>query len=338
MNLNKTFIRGCLLYDFKSGLNAAESSRCINAAFGEGTVSERNARFWFQRFHDGNFDLEDRPRAGRPSTVDRDRLQQVVEADPRMTARELAETLGVHNSTVINHLHALGMVSKLQQWVPHNLSEENKQRRAEAATSLLSYRRTNDWLNSIITGDEKWCLYVNVKRKRNWLRKDSPPQFQAKAELHSRKVMLCVWWDSQGIILSELLPQGTTITADLYCQQLQRLAEKIAETRPQHGVVRFLHDNARPHVAKATRQKLIELGWEVLPHPPYSPDLAPSDYHLFRALSHAIEGKSFANEEELEAWIRDFFDSRPHNFYRDGIKKLPERWQKVVDANGDYFL
>ena len=66
-----------------------------------------------------------------------------------------------------------------------------------------------------------------------------------------------------------------------------KLDKEIKEKRPElatrKGVI-FHQDNARPHTPLATRKKLLELGWEVIPHPPYSPDLAPSDYHLFCSL------------------------------------------------------
>ena len=66
-----------------------------------------------------------------------------------------------------------------------------------------------------------------------------------------------------------------------------KLDEEIKEKRPElatsKGVIVY-RDNARPDIYLVTRKHLLELGWEVMPHPPYSSDLAPSDYHLFRSL------------------------------------------------------
>ena len=64
--------------------------------------------------------------------------------------------------------------------------------------------------------------------------------------------------------------------------------EKQPELATRKGVI-FHQDNARPHTSLVTRKKLLELDWEVKPHPPYGPDLAPSDYHLFRSLQYIID-------------------------------------------------
>ena len=78
----------------------------------------------------------------------------------------------------------------------------------------------------------------------------------------------------------------------------------------------FHYDNALPHVAISVKNYLENSGWEVLPHPPYSPDLAPYDYHLFQSMQNALIGIRFV-------W--------------DVIHKFPERWVKVIASDGQYF-
>jgi len=102
--------------------------------------------------------------------------------------------------------------------------------------------------------------------------------------------------------------------------------------------VMFHHDNARPDTSLMTRNKLTSLGWEVLMHQPYSPDFAPSDYHLFRALQNFLDYKKLANRDVTEKYLAKFFDNKPQNFYNDGIMKLSEKWQKVIDNNGHYVF
>ena len=91
----------------------------------------------------------------------------------------------------------------------------------------------------------------------------------------------------------------------------------------------FQHDNAKPHVAQIVMEKLDKFGWELLPHPPYSPDLAPSDYHLFRTLSNDMRGKKFKDEDDLKNYPQNFFDSNPKEFYASGIYDLPEERSHV---------
>ncbi|GFT07791.1 mariner Mos1 transposase [Trichonephila clavipes] len=108
----------------------------------------------------------------------------------------------------------------------------------------------------------------------------------------------------KGPVYYELLKQGKTINADLCCNQLDKLNAAIKEKRPplpsRKGIV-FHHDNARPHTATVTQQKLNALGWEVLGHPPYSPDIAPSDYYLFRSLQNYLTEK---NSSLLKVFLR----------------------------------
>ncbi|GFX11025.1 mariner Mos1 transposase [Trichonephila clavipes] len=147
-----------------------------------------------------------------------------------------------------------------------------------------------------------------------------------KPSIHQRKVLLCLWWDRNGPVCYELLKQGKTINADLYCNQLDKLNAAIKEKRPElasrKGKV-FHHDNVQPHTAMVTQQKLNALGWEVLGHPPYSPDIAPSDYYLFRSLQNYLTEKKFKSFESVSKAVADYFNSKDENFYKIGIYMLP---------------
>ncbi|KMQ92519.1 transposase [Lasius niger] len=162
-----------------------------------------------------------------------------------------------------------------------------------------------------------------------------------KRNIHGHKTLLCIWWDQEGVLYYELLRPNETVTSDRYQQQLCRLSDELMQKRPciayNRRKVILLHDNARPHVAKSVKQTLLELEWEVLPHPAYSPDLAPSDYHLFQSMQHAFTDTHFSSYEEVQKWVDEWIASKDIAFYRHGIALLPERWEKVVENERNYF-
>ena len=98
---------------------------------------------------------------------------------------------------------------------------------------LLSKKRTLRWLDNIITGDEKWVLYVNHTRRRSWVGPSEQPKTIPKPEIHAQKTMLSVWWGVHGIVYWELLPPNTTVTAKVYCNQLDNLKAQLETYRPE---------------------------------------------------------------------------------------------------------
>ena len=101
--------------------------------------------------------------------------------------------------------------------------------------------------------------------------------------------------DQDGILLIDYLPKGQTNNADYYLSLLVQLKDILKEKRRGKvtKAVLFLHDNALAHRALAAQKKLPYLGFQCLDHPPYSPDLAPSAYHLFSGLKKKIERSPF---------------------------------------------
>ena len=87
-----------------------------------------------------------------------------------------------------------------------------------------------------------------------------------------------------------------------------------------------------------TRQKLLQLGWEVLIHPPYSQDIAPLDFHLFRSFQNSLNGKYFSPLEDCKRYLEWFFAQKDKKFWEDGIMELPEKWQKVLEQKSEYVV
>ncbi|XP_004208958.2 histone-lysine N-methyltransferase SETMAR-like [Hydra vulgaris] len=338
--IQEVHIRHCMLFEFCKGNNATVATKNISDVY-PGSLDVQKCQRWFSKFRSGNFDLSDAHRPGRPMSLDNDVLRAEVEANPCQTIEELSNTLKQPWSTIQEHLHQIGKISRAGVWVPHNLSVQNKANRSITCNALIQRHHAEPFLDRLVTGDEKWVLYDNPKRKRQWLSPNEPARSTAKPGLHPKKALLCVWWSIRGIVHFEVLIPGQTVNADLYCQQLDRVNQALVENYPaivNRKDVILQHDNARPHCARRTLEKINELGWEVLPHPPYSPDIAPSDFHLFRSLQHFLSDKKFQTLYCLKNGISRYFNDKPIHFFRSGIESLPARWQKVVENEGDYII
>lgn len=137
----------------------------------------------------------------------------------------------------------------------------------------------------------------------------SPKTKKCQTLISVKKIMASVFWDRQSILLLEFMTPGTTSNAAAYCQTLKHLQRAIQNKC--RGMltnrVHLLHDNARSHTL-VTKALLKQFKWNVLDHLPYSPDLAPTDFHVFHYLKSHLGGKSFHNDEEIkdviEMWLQ----------------------------------
>ena len=170
---------------------------------------------------------------------------------------------------------------------------------------------------------------------RDWFRRFKDGDFDVDG--HPREGRPKTFEDAD-VIYYELLKPNETITGERHRTPLMRLSRALREKRPQyeqrHEKVILQHDNARPHVDKYVKTYLETLKWEVLHHPPYSPDIAPSDYYLFRSMKHGLVDQQFRSYEDIKKWFYSWIASKDEHFYRNGIRDLTERWEKVVANDG----
>lgn len=321
------------------GQNASETTRRICDVYPQ-AVSIATTNRWFQKFMSGDDNLKRKEGSGKVKSFDDNELKELVDGQPHLTLQEYADILWVTKSAISKRMKNLNYTSKRTFWVPHELSVHNIHVRKETCLKLLEINNNNPFLKRLMTSDESYVLYETPQRRNEWSMKGLKPSSFPKGGLHPKKIMLCIWWDCEGIIYREYMGQNTTVNADKYCAQLLEVQKALVSKRPaliNRGNVVFQHDNARPHVANKTRDLLKALNWQVLPHPPYSPDIAPSDYHLFLHLKNELKGKKFRTTELMIEHIDDFFASKPKSFYYNAIQKLPILWEKIVKNDGKYL-
>lgn len=333
-------IRVILRHYWKQDWKAIDAAKKICEVEGEGSVSIRSAQEWFKKFKNGDTSLDYAPHKGRPTAFDSELLKNAINLNPIQSTRKLSSELNASQSTITRHLHKLGKVSRSCRNVPHDLNTQQQERRIEICEQLLTLPWDDRFIRRIVTSDEKWVYLNNPNRQKQWLSPGQPAIPVPKANRFDKKVMLCVWWNYEGIIHFELIPDGRTINSELYCQQLERVHEILKERYPSlinRKRTIFQHDNAKPHTSSETKLKLEELEIEVIPHPAYSPDLAPSDFHLFRSMAHFFKGRCFKSIDDVENGCLQFFASKDAAWYNRGLKGLAERWLKTLKYNGLYF-
>jgi len=143
--------------------------------------------------------------------------------------------------------------------------------------------------------DETWIHHYTPEFKqqsKQWTEAGRSVAKKTSSVLSVGKVMASVFWDAEGILFIDYLEKGKTITREYYSNLLTRLDEKIHEKKPslQKKKIIFHQNNAPTYKSVLAMGKIRDLHYELLEHPPYSPDLDPSDFYLFPKLKLFLAG------------------------------------------------
>ena len=189
-------------------------------------VKESMCRRWFRKFRNGDFDLSDKPRSGRPQKVSDAELQELLDQDSAQTQQQLAEKLGITQQAISERLRALGKIQKHGRWLPRELTQEQREKRVDTCIPLLSSQKRKNFLWKLVTGGEKWIHFKNHKRHKHWADPEQPTLSTPKRNVFGKKLLFCIWWDEWGVLYYELLKPEETVTGEPYALQLNRLVEK----------------------------------------------------------------------------------------------------------------
>jgi histone-lysine N-methyltransferase SETMAR len=160
----------------------------------------------------------------------------------------------------------------------------------------------------LITGDESWIYRDNQRRGMLAQDRDELP-LNVKRTISSKKTMVSAYFSRCGFVPVEFLPMGQKYNSQFFTETiLSSIKKKLTEHRPKlRTTTAHLHvDNAKPHISKRSIETIEEVGFIVVPQPPYSPDLAPCDFFLFGYVKQHLEGKHFTREDHVIAAVREF--------------------------------
>ena len=146
------------------------------------------------------------------------------------------------------------------------------------------------------------------KQSMQWKHSGSPPPKIFKRVSSAGKVMASIFWDNWGVIMVNYLEEGRTINGAYYAEELRWLCQEIVRKRRGKltwGIL-LLQDNAPAHTSQVAIAAVTECGFKVLPHPPYSPDLAPSEFYLFPNLKTNIHGRNFRSNEGVIDAVNEY--------------------------------
>lgn len=319
----------------------------IREAYGDSALSYSQVSRWLKAFKEGRGEVHDEQRSGRPSTSKTDnnvaRVRQLLDSDRRLSIRMVANELNLSSTVVFRIVtEDLAMRKVCAKLVPKVLSDDEKTNRAEISSELLQRVEIEpDWLDNVITGDETWVFEYDPETKRQsseWHTDQSPKPKKARMSKSKVKTMLIVFFDSKGVVHKEFVPQGQTVNAAYYVDVLERLRKRVVRTRKDISATWQLHhDNAPCHNALRVREFLAKHQVPTVPHPPYSPDLAPADFFLFPRIKSALKGTRFSSIDEIQSAVTKTLREVPEDAFQGAYRSWQSRWKKCVEAQGQYF-
>ncbi|UYV63965.1 hypothetical protein LAZ67_2006164 [Cordylochernes scorpioides] len=295
-------IRAVIKYICKKGVSPKE------------IYENMHSKKWVAVFKLGRIrtEVEHRPGRSVESVTQETSTRYIIR---RKTVRQIEETLGIPKTTVdwIMREH-LGLRKLSARWIPKLLTPNQKAVRRKLSSDNLALFEANpeEFINRFFTMDETWAHHFTHESKQQstqWRHSGSLPPKKAKTVPSAGKVMASVFWNSEGQLRESIKEK-----------RRGKLSRKIV----------YHQDNSPSHRSLQAMAAIYDSGFEPLPHTPYSPDLAPSDFHLCPYLNISLSGIHFRSDEEV------IDASLETSFFLKGIKALVYRWKMCIDLKGDY--
>lgn len=341
--------RYAIKFCVRLGKTPTETFEMIKGAYLDNSLSRCRVFEWHKKFKDGCESVEDEPRPGRPQTARNDtkiaEINDLIQNDRRIGIKRISDNVNLSYGTTQKIIHEDLEYRKIAaRWIPKVMTDEQKANRVTICQQWKrQLQRNPQFLNNVVTCDESWFYHYDPELKSQsmqWKHKGSPRPQKAKTAKSAGKVMHLIFLDKFGIIYDHIVPRGHTVTGEYYSNVLRGpLKAKLKKKRPlyQDFGWKLHHDNAPAHRSMICQRTIEELGVEIMVHPPYSPDLAPCDFHLFPEVKKELRGRRFESDLELNNAVMGILNRLSKNGFSEVYDKWIKRWNKCIQQNGEYF-
>ncbi len=329
----------------KLGWTLDDTFLSLKHVYGGECLHRQTVHFWYNSFVNGRTRLVDqfrepKRRTGR-SLANIQVVKMAIEGDRTLTLAALQRQTGLSYHNVQRILTKdLHLRRRSARFVPAALTPNHLCQCLECSQLMLrNIRRTPSVLKKIVTMDKTWVYMYNPESKvqsSQWLERLAPRSVKPRRPRAIGKCLLVTFCDWRGMVHHEYV-RSRTVNTPLFIQILGRFEAALKRKCPCKRY--YLHlDNASPHTARDTRLHMLFTGLRTLVHPPYSPDLVPSDFWLYPWLKRGLKGRWFNSLDDLETAVDEEIGSIATAEYTECFThKWPMRWARCVFRDGDYF-
>jgi len=342
-------VRSFVFFCAALGDSASTIQQKLNQLLGDQAPKKTFIYKWMQQSNYNDDDdsddriitFEDGPRSGRPLKDMHlpEKINEMLTDEPFHSTRSIALSLDVSRETVRDVLVNILNLRKFKcKWIPYPITETRKKHRYHYASLLHSKLEDLKILKKTITGDQAWFYFDNPAEEQ-WAASPEDVQRNASRTLQSKKVMVTILWGLDGYYIVEALPVGQQYNSIYFAKLLHKLRDHLNKRKGfKRYKLLYLHlDNAKVHRSHYTIEKAEELGFEMLPHPPYSPDLAPSDFFLFGYIKTMLKNKYFESVKTLMNEIALILGNIQQELIIKAMEEWVERLKTVISSFGDYI-
>jgi histone-lysine N-methyltransferase SETMAR len=327
---------------FLKGLRYKAIYRELSAVLDKGAASAATVKRWCKRFKDRNFCLEDETRPGRPKSDLAKTISLLLEKEPFLSARTLANKLASSREKIRDVLeNDLGLRKFTRRWVPHELTPAQMAQRVFDSILLAEALRADEknQFRNIMTGDESW-FYYQYESDAMYAHSRNEVIPRVSKAIDSKKCMVTIFFTGERLLNLAQLPRGQKYNGEYFVKEI---LEDINATCNQGAGYRHtkhmsIHmDNCRVHNSEWSTAVIQRLKLTRLPHPPYSPDISPCDFWFFGRAKGALQNRTFIDATALlealtELWMTITLEEL-QSVFQNWIKRLD--W--VIQNGGKYF-